>query len=368
MLEARMILFALHEMEGIGWKTINKIVRRFDDLTELRQQSAKSLEILHIKPGKAQLIAHKLAGIEHFISTRLTAYERSGVTILTHLDDTYPELLKQSSQAPWVLYCKGNLELLKQPQIAMVGTRVPTSYGKKVAFDLAGDLTKAGFCVVSGMARGIDSAAHRGALKEKGSTIAVLGCGADVIYPAENESLYHEMIESGNGLILSEYVLGTTAFPGLFPMRNRIIAGLSLGTIVVEAALQSGSLITADQALDESRDVFAIPGPINSPKSQGTLTLIKRGAKLVTCVEDICEEYKHLIPFASEVSQYSLQSQTPLSADEQQIYAMLSSEPTSIDQLLEQCQTNFGHLHAILLSLLMKKVIEQLPGSTYIIL
>jgi DNA processing protein len=273
--------------------------------------------------------------------------------------------LKQTSQPPWVLYYKGNLQLLQRPSIAIVGTRVPTVYGKNTAEQFARTLARAGLCVVSGMARGIDSMAHKGALNEKGGTIAVLGCGVDIIYPLENNILYYEIARKG--LILSEFPFGTEAQPGLFPLRNRIIAGLSVGTLVVEAALKSGSLITADQALDESRDVFAIPGPINSPKSQGTLTLIKAGAKLVVCAEDIIEDYRHLItPKSGTITPLNKEaSYEELNEDEQKIYNLLSTEPTTFDALLEESQTNFGHLHTILLSLLMKKQINQLPGAAY---
>jgi DNA processing protein len=295
----------------------------------------------------------------------LAAYKKHGVQILTIYDEEYPALLKQSSQPPWVLYYKGKIELLQNPLIAIVGTRVPTVYGKNISQQFGEALARAGFTIVSGLARGIDSCAHLGAINQTGSTIAVLGCGVDIVYPLENGALYREI--AVKGLLLSEFPLGTPAQPGLFPLRNRIIAGLSLGTLVVEAALKSGSLITAYQASDEGRDVFAIPGPINSPKSQGVFTLLRVGAKLVICVEDIIEEYRHFLKIEKDDLGKTKDDPTKakLNADEQQILDILTLAPATFDHILEETQTNFGHLHAILLSLLMKKEINQLPGSIY---
>ena len=288
---------------------------------------------------------------------------------MTVRDEAYPEILRQIPQPPWVLYYKGNLSLLKKPVLAIVGTRTPTVYGIKTAEELACSLSHSGFCVVSGLARGIDSAAHTGALKGNSGTIGVLGSGLDRVYPPENLPLYRAIAEKG--LLLTEYPLGTPAHPGLFPQRNRIIAGLSLGTIVVEAAARSGSLITVEFALDASRDVFAVPGPVHSPKSQGTLDLIKKGAaKLITSVNDIIEEYTHLLsPAAPANRQHIKQNNVPgfagLTEEERKIYELLCSMPRTIDELLEQSQINFGHLHSVLLSLLMKKKIRELPGCIY---
>lgn len=359
----KLILFALHEMKEVGWKTIFKIIQCYPDIKEVVRAKPQDLERLEIRAAQARIICDNLT--EAFINERLAAYEQQGVHILTIYDEAYPVLLKQTSQPPWVLYGKGELRLLENPLIAIVGTRIPTVYGKNTAEQFGEGLAQAGFTVVSGLARGIDSCAHYGAIKQAGSTIAVLGCGIDVVYPLENSPLYHEIAHKG--LLLSEFPLGTPAQPGLFPLRNRIIAGLCLGTLVVEAALKSGSLITADQALDESRDVFAIPGPIHSPKSQGVFTLIKVGAKVVVCVEDILEEYGHFLkvetPFSGKTNKK--QTEAAFDLDEQRIIDILNHAPATFDSLLEETQTNFGHLHAILLSLVMKKAINQLPGSIY---
>lgn len=214
------------------------------------------------------------------------------------------------------------------------------------------------------MARGIDSSAHQGALKSEGSTIAVLGTGIDVVYPREHIGLYQEI--SRKGLVISEYPIGTKSHPGLFPIRNRIIAGLCLGTVVVEAADKSGSLITADLAVEESRDVFAVPGPITSPKSQGSHALLKQGAKIVTEVNDIIEEYHHKISLKPLTQKISNSVDLILNEDEQKILNILSFEVMKIDEILERSKFPFGHLHSVLLSLLLKNKIEQLPGTGYI--
>jgi DNA processing protein len=361
-MDNRMILIALHELEGIGWRTILKLMSRLGELKDILSLSANQLVEFEIKPQLAGRIADHLNRV--FLDLKLEEYKKRQIGILTIFDKDYPSLLKETSQPPWVLYYRGDLTSLKQPLLGVVGTRTPTTYGKKVAEELSISLSHAGFGIVSGLARGIDSCAHRGALLGKGKTIAVLGCAIDQVYPPENFSLYKEI--ENQGLILSEYPIGTNMHPGLFPQRNRILAGLSLGVIVVEAAERSGSLITADMALDESRDVFAVPGPITSPKSKGTLSLIKQGSKMVTSVEDIIEEYAHLVLTSDLNIPLQHQKETELTVDEREILRIISSDTMTIDDLLEQSQFTFGHLHSLLLSLLMKKVIQQLPGSTYI--
>jgi DNA processing protein len=352
-MDNRMILIGLHELEGIGWKTILKLMNRFIDPKEILTLSAEGLTGLHLKTKQANYILENLT--QDFVRQKLNDYEKRGIRILTLLDPEYPDILKETSEPPWVLYYKGNLDLCGQPLLGMVGTRTPTAYGKRVAEDLAHSLSKLGFGIVSGLARGIDSYAHQGALKSRGKTIAILGCAIDRIYPPENASLYREIEEQG--LILSEYPIGMQTHPGMFPKRNRLIAGLSLGVVVVEAAKESGSLITAGLALEESRDVFAVPGPITSPKSYGVLSLIKEGCKMITSVEDIIEEYPHLVK-KEEVKKIQQQNTVQeLQQDEREIMRMLSIEPLTIDDLLEQSQFMFGHLHSVLLSLLMKKAI-----------
>ncbi|TBL77716.1 DNA-processing protein DprA [Paenibacillus thalictri] len=356
------ILLLMHETAGVGWRTIERIVSVCPDLQEAVTFRQNEWIRLGISPDKAATIEQSLSRTDWM--EKLENYHQAGIGFITALDNSYPERLKEAAEPPWVLYYKGNIALIGRPCIGMVGTRNPTVYGRKTAESLAAELSEKGACVVSGVARGIDAYAHYGALQAKGGTIGVLGCGIDQVYPAENRELYRNIEESG--LLLSEYAPGIRPLPGLFPLRNRIIAGLSLGIVVVEAAERSGSLITATQALDASRDIFAVPGPITSPKSSGTLQLIKNGAKLVTCAEDILEEYRHCISFGPIAHSNEKSSQSILSEDERKLLGLLSSEPLTVDQLLVLSQFNFGHLHSVLLSLLLKKRIEQLPGSSYI--
>lgn len=362
------VLLALHEMDHIGWKTIQKLVSRYPELADIMGADADELSELGLQQKQIDQVTKGLT--ETYILNTGDQYEHSAVRPVTIYDDCYPKLLKETSQPPWVVYALGDLTKLVKPMLAIVGTRTPTVYGRRIAEGLCEDLSEADVCIVSGMARGIDGAAHQGALRGEGGTIAVLGCGVDIVYPREHASLYREI--SQQGLLLSEYPPGTAAQPGLFPLRNRIIAGLSLGTVVIEAALRSGSLITADQALEESRDVFAVPGPVNSPKSHGTNSLIQQGAKLITCANDLLEEYKHLLPDKTKPWSPGAQNggqNPPLSPEEEQVYRIIASGPVTIDSLLEQSpSTNFGHLHAILISLQIKRMIEQLPGSTYVII
>jgi DNA processing protein len=364
-MENRTLIFALHEMEGIGWKTILKLVGGLEDLQQLFFMREGELTALGLLRPQATTILTRLTPA--FIEEKQEFYRKQGIRVLTFFDEAYPALLRETSQPPWVLYYRGDASLLNRPTIGMVGTRTPTAYGKKIALELSAVLSRSGFTVASGLARGIDGCSHEGALKGRGKTVAVLGCGMDQIYPREHAALYRQIAEEG--VILSEYPAGTLTRPGMFPLRNRIIAGLSLGVVIVEAAEGSGSLITSDSALEESRDVFAVPGPITSPKSQGTLKLLKEGAKIVTCAEDIIEEYKHMITYENFTHSKpdGAKSVHDLTEDERIIYDFLSSQPVTIDELIEHSQFTFGHLHSVLLNLTMKKLIEPLPGSAYIV-
>lgn len=361
------VLLAMHELDGVGWKTIRHLMNRYPELEDLIGASVEELRAAGLPPSKAELLSAGLT--ESYVQQVTAKYETGDIVPLTVESPEYPELLLQTSQPPWVIYTRGSIELLKLPTIAVVGTRTPTVYGKRMAESLCRDLSVAGICIVSGLAKGIDGIAHQGGLRGPGRTIGVLGCGIDVIYPKEHTFLYHEILEQG--LLLSEYPPGMGAAPGMFPLRNRIIAGISLGTLVIEAALKSGSLITSDMALDESRDVFAVPGPVSSPKSAGTNRLIQNGAKLVTNADDLLIEYRHVIGWDPNRSGRTANT-TPhgqiLSPEEERVLALITEEPATIDDLVERLQTNFGHLHAILLSLQLKKRIEQLPGSVYVLI
>jgi DNA processing protein len=359
------LLFGLHELPGVGWKTIERLVaalgRQLDGLLTL---TAKELADCGLRPKTAERISERLT--DEFIASRLEMYKTKGISVLTRFDKAYPPLLKQISDPPWVLYYKGDIGRLRQPAVAIVGTRSPTAYGKKVAFDLAKDLSARGLLVVSGLARGIDAAAHRGGLAGAGGTAAVLGCSLDTVYPPENAALYAEIAE--NGVVLTEYPLGTPIHPGMFPLRNRIISGLSLGVAVVEAAEKSGALITADLALEQSRDVFAVPGPVTSPKSAGTLELIRQGAKLIMNAEHILEEYNDLPIIGHAENRPVPAFEETLAADERLVLNLLHGGPVTFDELLKFSGFDFGHLHSVLLHLILTKKIDQLPGSAYIAL
>ncbi|MDO7905844.1 DNA-processing protein DprA [Paenibacillus sp. JX-17] len=369
-MEERLALLGLHEMEGIGKKTIRRYQQagyRWQDCADL---TAEEWIRLGLPAHKARETALKLN--HNWIEERASLLQQGGISYVTALDDDYPYLMKETVEPPWVLYLKGKAELLHSLSVAMVGTRVPTAYGRKVGEMLAEGLSRAGITVVSGMARGIDSVCHQAALEHHGQTIAVLGTGLDRIYPPEHTGLYHRIAEEG--LIVTEYPLGTKPHPGLFPLRNRIIAGLSKGTVVVEADLRSGSLITADAALESGRDVFAVPGPITSPKSQGCLNLIKQGAKTVTNIEDILEEYVAWLQNTPEchynrkrsLSQVeSGRNEEGLGSEERKIHNLLEQGPLLLDELLEATGWHFGLLHSVLLSLIIKKQIAQLPGAKY---
>lgn len=366
--EQRHVLLMLHEIEGIGWITIDHLRKSVTPLQNVLYMKQQDFVAKGLDPHRSRILTEGLQPdqIVQF-ERKLERYEQLGIGWITYDDREYPYVLQQISEhPPWVVYYKGQLELLDVPGLAIVGTRVATVYGKKVAFNLAKQLAMRGICIVSGMARGIDSEAHRGALSVQGATIGVLGTGLEQMYPPENRKLYESMYE--HGLLISEYPVGTRVAPGLFPLRNRIIAGLTMGTLVVEAAERSGALITADKAMDFNRDVFVIPGPITSPKSLGPMGLLKQGAILVTSAHDILAEYEHMLstPLHNLVNNTSDKKTVLLTKMEQQIYDLLSEEPTTIDELFAQTQINFGLLHSVLLSLLVKNKIAQLPSSSYI--
>ncbi|MEO3945116.1 DNA-processing protein DprA [Gorillibacterium sp. CAU 1737] len=362
-MEERSVMLALQEIKGVGWKTVLRLVSGLTRLSVLPSMSSEEIAGLGFPASKAEMILSSLRDID---TEKLEEeYARKRVRAITIYDEDYPALLKQTSQPPWVLYAIGRTELLPLPCVAVVGTRTPTAYGTRVAEELGKLLDQSGGVAVSGLARGIDGAVHRGALSGSGGTIAVVGGGPDVIYPPEHRALYTEM--ATRGLILSEFPPGTRISPGLFPLRNRIIAGLSLGTVVVEAAVRSGSLITADQALDESRDVFAVPGPISSPKSRGTHELIRQGARIVIEPADIIREYAASFPSAGVVlTAGPPRDKLPeLSEEEARLLASFPEGPVTLDTLLAKSQTNFGHLHELLLNLVLTKRIKALPGAAY---
>jgi DNA processing protein len=264
------------------------------------------------------------------------------------------------------LYVKGNSCALKRNCIAVVGSRNASYYGKKVAFKLAEQLARAGFTIVSGLARGIDSYAHKGTLAVGGSTIAVMGNGLDVIYPRENYQLMKEI--PNDGLLLSEYPPGTSPLRGNFPARNRLISGLSLGVVVVEASERSGALITADFALEQNREVFAVPGNINSATSAGTNNLIKEGAKIVKQVGDILEEFP-LVTFQSSVKKDDNPGliRNATGKTEDKVLRLIGVQPVHIEELLAESSLQINELNALLTYLEVEGHIQKLPGNYFVV-
>lgn len=285
----------------------------------------------------------------------------SGIVLICPDDTPYPSLLKEIADPPLLLYAKGDVALLSRPCLGVVGSRAASSYGERVACDMARQLAGYGMTVVSGLALGIDGAAHKGALGQPGSTIGVLGCGLDVIYPQQNKTLFQEIEK--RGLLLSEYPLKTPPEGYRFPARNRIIAGLSLGVLVVEAAKKSGSLITAEYALDEGRDVYAIPGRIDSAKSEGTHSLLQQGAKLVHTVHDILEDISRGVLSVEDDLLPKEQNDMHLSDAEQRVLAALDSYPLAKDSVMVQTGLDISLFNETLLLLELDGIVEILPGG-----
>jgi len=361
-LKERDVLLGLHEIEGVGWETIQLIVEAVPDLRELLERPVSELlSARRIAARRARSIEAVLTN--SFIEGKLRFYEGCGVRPITLYDEEYPPSLRFIHKPPWVLYTLGNIELLHAPSVAVVGTRHPTPYGREVAEWFGAELASAGLPVVSGLARGIDGCAHAGALRTTGDTIAVLGNGLNVCYPSEHHALQRAIGE--RGLLVSEYAWNTRPSHGTFPFRNRIIAGLSRGTVVVEAAARSGSLITAELAASYGRDVFAVPGLITSPKSAGVYDLLDAGAMLATSPSVVAREYGAAAASARTAGYGQAPEEEP-TAEERLVLDAMGAAPASIDDLLRRTELTFGHLHTVLLSLLVKKRIRALPGSSYI--
>jgi DNA processing protein len=300
-----------------------------------------------------------------------------GVTILSSEDRCYPVRLKEIYDPPLVLYVRGNPEVLRQPGIAMVGTRHPTPYGSGMAERLGCDLAAQGLVIISGMARGVDTASHRGAIGAKGKTVAVFGTGVDVIYPKENSRLAEQILALG-GALVSEFALGTFAAPQNFPIRNRILSGMSVGVLVIEAAEYSGTRITARCALEQNRDVFAVPGNVTNKNSWGPNTLIKQGAKLVATWEDVWEDLPPEVklaltppasPESGAASSASLFPDGGVPPHEQKILTLLKAdEATHIDELVEQLEREMSssEIFAALFELELAGKVRQMPGKNFV--
>jgi DNA processing protein len=296
----------------------------------------------------------------------LEKVERCDARIITYMDPLYPSFLKQIHQPPMLLYVRGRDFPKNQTFIAVVGSRLPTHYGLKAAEIIGMGLARRGVGVVSGLAKGIDSAAHRGCLMGKGFTVAVMGTGIDRVYPPGNEKLFDQVIE--NGAVISEFPIGSPPEPKNFPIRNRIISGLSRGVCVVEATRNSGSLITASLALDQDREVFAVPGSIDSFKSTGAHFLIKQGAKLVENADDILEEFDFFKKpvQGGAVSGEASASSPDMNETERKLYDLVGSYPMHIDRIVRMTDLDAGEISSTLMQMELKGLIKQLPGKMFV--
>lgn len=295
------------------------------------------------------------------LDTEMDKLKRLGVKVIICDDPAYPPALKEIHDYPPVLYVRGSLPLPDEPCLAVVGTRRPTIYGRQVTEEIVADLARSQITIVSGLARGIDSVAHRAALDAGGKTVAVFASGLDIIYPSENAKLAQAIIE--HGALLSEHPSGTKPKPESFPLRNRIMSGLSLGVLVVEAGERSGALITAHQALEQNREVFAVPGSILSPASRGTNQLIQEGAKLVRNCDDILQE----LNLTSAVRQTAIDEFCPLDEAESAILKHLSSEPNHIDEICRGSGLTMPQVSSTLAMLELKGIARQVGNMNYVL-
>ena len=297
------------------------------------------------------------------VERQLEVLKTIGARPVFRWQDEYPVYLAQLYDAPLLIFVCGKVEHLNRPCLAVVGTRGPSLYGREMVRKLSEGLAAAGFTIVSGLARGIDSLAHVAALDAGGTTVAVLGCGADRIYPAENQKLAERIVEQG--CLVSEYLMGTPPEGKNFPRRNRIISGLSRGVLVVEAGRSSGALITAAYALDQDREVFAVPGDAARNLSHGTNMLIQQGAKLVQTVADVVSELGQTKVVQPEGLGEQQQVEPVLSREERRIFECLNREPKHVDELAESLEMDVSSLLAILLRLQMKQLVREYPGKLY---
>lgn len=356
-------LVSLNLVLDIGSIRLKKLLEFFDKPENILKTSPEKLMAVS---GIGEKIAHKIHALKkEDLDKEFTLARKYNLKILTYEDEGYPENLKNIPDPPIVLYIKGEIKKEDKFSIAIVGSRRASFYGLSCAEKFASDLSDNGFTIVSGMARGIDTCAHRGALKRGGRTIAVMGSGFNHIYPPENKELAEEI--SKNGAVISEFPIDTLPKRENFPRRNRVISGLSLGVLVAEAARNSGALITADFALEQGREVFALPGKVDSNTSFGTNALIKQGAKLVSCADDILEEFNlNLKPTSLAIIPKVQTLKTGLvDDDEKTLYEAISVEPILLDDIVENTNLDISKISDILLRLQLKKMIKQLPGKQF---
>ncbi len=351
-------MLALLRTSGMGGKTIRHILQYLEP-EQVFSSPHSNLSALGLKENVINALKNPdWSQIER----DLAWLEIDGNCALTFDDPSYPSLLKEIDSPPPVLFVRGNIESLSQPQIAVVGSRNPSAQGIQTAMDFAETLANMGFTITSGLALGIDAASHQGALKATGHTVAVAGTGPDRVYPARHKELAGEIIKKG--AILSEFPPGTAAQANHFPRRNRIISGLCIGLLVVEAARRSGSLITARLALEQNREVFAIPGSIHNPLARGCNALIREGAKLVETTDDILEELGLYNQQHKDVAQEKTQS--GLDQEQQNLLKLIPFSPTTVDYLVRESGLSVEIISSILLVLELQGYIVSAAGGSYL--
>lgn len=364
--DARETFVALNLIDGIGPVRARQFLEHFAEPGDILKAGVSQLQrVQGIGPETAAAIAGWEKSID--LKGELANIEKYGCQIVIPTDDAYPEHLKQIYDPPIVLYVKGTLLAKDKNAVAIVGSRMTTHYGVEVARKFSYQLGYIGVTVVSGGARGIDTAAHQGALQSKGRTIAVLGTGINIVFPSENRELFERI--ATQGAVITQFPFNRKADKQSFPIRNRIVAGMTLGTVVVEANLTSGALITAKMAAENGRQVFAVPGRIDSPRSKGCHDLIKNGAKLCEGIDDILSEFEYLFPASKRPSMLKDSPDMPalsLSENETTIYDLVDSQEISIDDIIRRSGLPASAVSVGLLGLEMKRMVRQLPGKVFV--
>jgi DNA processing protein len=366
-MDSREALIALNMVEGVGPVRARSLLEHFGDAAKIL--SASKSELVRVRNIGAET-AENISAWEKSVDLagELKRISDFGCHVLISSDENYPALLREIYDPPLVLYVKGEITAKDKNSVAMVGSRMTTHYGIETARKLGYQLAYTSVTVVSGGARGIDTAAHQGALSGKGRTIAVLGTGINLIFPVENAELFERI--SQNGAVITQFPFNRPADKQSFPIRNRIVAGMTLGTVVVEANLSSGALITANFATEYGRQIFAVPGRIDSPRSKGCHDLIKKGAKLCEGVEDILSEFEYLFPASNRpptASETGVLPALELNENEQKVFSAVKlEEESSIDEVIRASGLPSSAVNVALFSLEMKRLVKQLPGKLFV--
>ena len=356
---------ALNSVPGVGKVFYKRLILRFGSPeAAFRAPEVELMRVEGARPNAVKAIKEfdAWAGAEEEVERA----KEAGADIVAFSDERYPANLREVHDPPPYLYVKGTLIPEDRIAVAMVGSRMATEYGRQITGRISRELAAKGVTIVSGGARGIDTEAHKGALAAKGRTISVLGCGIDVVYPSENRELFERIAESG--AVITEYPVGTPPEPGNFPKRNAIISGASLGVVVIEAADDSGSLITANCSLEQNREVYAVPGSVVSPTSRGTNSLIKKGAKLVEDARDVLEDlFPYMKGYLKELDLPEREVPRPeLGPEEETLYELISLEPAHVDTLAEKSGISVSSALSLLLGMELKGAVKQIGGMRFV--